>query len=133
MITISALIIICACTGDSKDVALMEIDFEWQPIDRGSRDNPEIKLTGVPEGTKRFLVSLVDLYVTGFDHGSGFADNDGTGVIARGAAKGSYGGPDPPWPTMKNKYEITVRALNANGDVIGIGKKAKVFLHGGGQ
>ena len=50
----------------------MTVFFEWQQIDKGSQENPETRLTGVPEGTKRFLVSLVDLNLKGFDHGSGY-------------------------------------------------------------
>ena len=107
----------------------MDVDFEWQQIDKGAQDNPEIRLTGVPPGTTRFLVSLVDLNLEGFDHGSGFADNDGTGIIARGAVKGSYNGPDPPFPSVKHTYEITVKAYDANGRVIGIGRNARQFLY----
>jgi phosphatidylethanolamine-binding protein (PEBP) family uncharacterized protein len=121
-------IIICSCTGEPKNVARMDIDFEWQRIDKASQENPEIRLTGVPEDTRKFLVSLVDLDLKGFDHGSGFVDNDGSGIIARGSTKGSYNGPDPPFPDMKHNYEITVTAYDAAGNVIGIGKKAKVFL-----
>ena len=36
----------------------MTVDFEWQQIDKGSQENPEIRMTGIPEGIKRFLVSL---------------------------------------------------------------------------
>ena len=117
-----------SCTNESKNAAVMGVDFEWQQIDKGSSDNPEIRLTGVPEGTARFLVSLVDLDLKGFDHGSGFVDNDGSGFIARGATKGSYGGPDPPFSTVKHTYEITVTAYDATGKVIGIGKKAQPFV-----
>lgn len=106
----------------------MTVDFEWQRMDKGSQDNPEIRLIGMPEGTQRFLVSLVDLNLKGFDHGSGYADNDGSGIIARGAVKGSYNGPDPPFSDMKHSYEISVQALDDKGNVIGFGKSAKVFL-----
>jgi len=109
----------------------MSVDFEWQPIDKGSQENPEIRITAVPENTKRFFVGLVDLNNKGFDHGGGFVDNDGSGIIARGAARGNYNGPDPPFPNMKHDYEITVKAYNEKRAVIGIGKKAKRFLHGG--
>jgi len=121
-------ITICSCTGEPQNAAQMDIDFQWQQIDKGSQENPEIRLTGIPEGTKRFLVSLVDLNLKGFDHGSGFVDNDGSGIIKRGATKGSYNGPDPPFPSVKHNYEITVTAYDAAGNVIAIGKKAKVFL-----
>lgn len=67
----------------------MGVDFEWQQIDKGAQENPEIRLIGVPDGTKRFLVSLVDLNLNGFDHGSGFVDNVASGIIARGTVKGS--------------------------------------------
>ena len=121
-------IILCACTDESKNAALIDVNFEWQQIDKGAQENPEIRLTGIPPGTKRFLVSLVDLNLKGFDHGSGYAENDGSGIIARGAVKGSYNGPDPPFPSVKHRYEITVEALDDKGIVIGIGKMAKVFL-----
>lgn len=119
---------LCSCTNDSKHATVIDIDFDWQQIDKGAQENPEIRMTGVPPGTKRFLVSLVDLNLNGFDHGSGYTENDGTGIIARGAVKGSYNGPDPPFPSVKHSYEITVKALDEKGTVIGIGKKAKVFL-----
>lgn len=122
------LLIFCACTNDYKNAAQMTVDFEWQQIDKGSQENPEIRLTGIPEGTKRFLVSLVDLNLKGFDHGSGYTDNDGSGIIARGSVKGSYNGPDPPFPDMKHSYEISVKALDDKANVIGFGKNAKVFL-----
>jgi len=129
LVVVLQMLIICSCKTESQDVAVMNIDFEWQPIDKASQENPEVRLTGVPEGTKHFLVKLVDLNVRGFDHGSGFVDNDGSGIIARGASKGTYNGPDPPFPDMKHNYEITVKAYDENGNVIGIGKKAKIFLH----
>ena len=43
--------------------------------------------------------------------------------------KGSYNGPDPPFPSVKHTYEITVKAYDADGKVIGVGRKAKVFLY----
>ncbi len=119
---------LCACTNDYKNATQMAVAFEWQQIDKGSQENPEIRLTGVPESTKRFLVSLVDLNLKGFDHGSGYVDNDGSGIITRGTVKGSYNGPDPPFPDMKHSYEISVKALDDKGNVIGFGKNAKVFL-----
>jgi len=42
--------------------------------------------------------------------------------------KGHYNGPDPPFPSVKHRYEITVKALDEKGTVIGIGRNAKVFL-----
>jgi phosphatidylethanolamine-binding protein (PEBP) family uncharacterized protein len=126
--TTLTLLTLFSCTNESKNAAQMGVDFEWQQIDKGAQENPAIRLLGVPDGTKRFLVSLVDLNLNGFDHGSGYVDNDGSGIIARGTVKGSYNGPDPPYPNLKHSYEITVKALDEKGTVIGIGKKAKIFL-----
>jgi phosphatidylethanolamine-binding protein (PEBP) family uncharacterized protein len=125
----AALLLNWACAGEPENVVELGVDFKWQQNDKGSQDNPEIRLTGVPAGTTRFLVSLVDLNLKGFDHGSGYVDNDGSGIIARGAVKGSYNGPDPPFPSVKHTYEITVTAYDADGRIIGKGKKAKVFVY----
>ena len=120
----------CSCTDKHKDAIVMGVDFEWQPIDNGSRDNPKILLTNVPEGTKRFFVSLIDLNIKTYDHGGGYVDNDGSGTIQRGAIEGNYYGPAPWLPDMIHDYEITVEAYDKNDKVIGIGKKVRKFLYG---
>ncbi|MDM8556331.1 YbhB/YbcL family Raf kinase inhibitor-like protein [Desulfococcaceae bacterium HSG7] len=122
-----SILTICSCKNGNRNVAEIGVDFNWQLIDDGSQKNPEIRLSGVPEGTTRFFVGLVDLNNKGFDHGGGFVDNDGTGVIGRGATKGNYNGPNPPFPNMIHNYEITVEAFDKKGTVIGIGRKAKKF------
>lgn len=108
----------------------MGVDFKWQPIDYGSQENPEIKLTSVPEGTKRFFVGLVDLNISTYDHGGGFVDNDGSGIIARGTIKGNYNGPAPWLPDMVHDYEITVKAYDEDEKMIGMGKKVETFTFG---
>lgn len=125
-----SILIILSCTNESNNAAVMGVEFEWQPIDFGSQENPEIQLTGVPEGTKRFFVGLVDLNVSTYDHGGGFVVNDQSGLIARGAVKGNYNGPAPWLPDMVHDYEITVKAYDGKGKVIGVGKKVKTFLFG---
>lgn len=122
--------IIFSCTNESEGVVVMGVEFEWQPIDFGSQKNPQIKLTGVPEGTKRFFVGLVDLDISTYDHGGGFVDNDDSGIIARGTIKGNYNGPAPWLPGMIHDYEITVKAYDENSRVIGVGKKVEKFLFG---
>ena len=128
-VTVS-LIVLCCCTDDARDVASMGVEFKWQPIDYAAQENPEIKLTGVPEGTKRFFVGLVDLNVSTYDHGGGFVDNDGSGFIARGTIQGNYNGPAPWLPDMIHDYEITVKAYDVDERVIGVGKKVEKFTFG---
>ncbi len=125
-----SILIILSCTNESKNAAVMGVEFEWQPVDFGSQENPQIKLTGVPEGTKRFFVGLVDLNVSTYDHGGGFVDNDESGLIARGTIKGNYNGPAPWLPDMIHDYEITVKAYDENDKVIGVGKRVEKFLFG---
>ena len=130
ILAIVPLLIGVSCTNESQDAAVMGVEFEWQPTDFGSSENPEIRLTGVPEGTQRFFVGLVDLNVSTYDHGGGFADNDGSGSIARGSINGNYSGPAPWLPGMVHDYEITVKAYDNNGKMIGIGKDVRRFLFG---
>ena len=120
----------CFCADKHKDAIVMDVDFEWQPIDYGSSDNPKILLANVPEGTKRFFVSLVDLNITTYDHGGGYVDSNGSGIISRGSIKGNYNGLAPWLPDMIHNYEITVKAYDENDRIIGIGKKVRKFLYG---
>lgn len=122
--------IICSCANETENIAEMGVDFEWQRTDFGSTENPEIRLTGVPEGTKRFFVGLVDLDISTYDHGGGFVDNDRTAHIARGTVKGNYNGPAPWLPDMIHDYEITVKAYDEDEKLIGVGKNVKKFTFG---
>ena len=122
-----SVLMVCSCTDNYRDAAVIGVEFNWQLKDKASQENPEIHLTGVPQGTVRFYVGLVDLDLKGFDHGGGFVENDNSGIIARGATKGSYNGPDPPFRNMIHDYEITVKEYDENGKVIGFGKMAKKF------
>ena len=125
-----SILILCSCTNESESLAVIGVEFEWQPTDYGSQENPQVQLTGVPEGTRRFFVGLVDLNISTYDHGGGFVDNEGSGIIARGTVKGNYNGPAPWLPDMIHDYEITVKAYDENGKVIGVGKTVKKFLFG---
>ena len=124
LIPVLLLIIVCSCSKTPENIAEMEVDFTWEYNDYGSQDNPEIHLKGVPGGTKRFFVGLQDLDFPGYNHGGGYAVNDGSGIIQRGAAKGTYNGPAPWKPDMIHLYEITVEAYDENSNIIGKGKKA---------
>lgn len=121
-------LIVSGCSSEtvSPDAVVLDVDFNWTEKDRGSTENPEIRVSGIPQGTKRFFVELVDLDNPGFSHGGGFAENDGSGIIRRGSIEGHYGGPSPP-PPIIHRYEITVKAIDINGTIVGIGKKTKAF------
>jgi len=108
-----------------QDVAALDVDFSWEPEHRCSGKSPEIRVAGVPEGTRLLKVTLVDLDVTFWNHGGGTVNNDGSGVIPAGALKSGYNGPCP--PSGSHRYEFTVDAVDEQGRTIGTGKKMKKF------
>jgi len=110
-----------SCTTDPADLATIGVDFDWQPIDYSSSENPEIRLSHV---------KLIDLDVKTYDHGGGFVENDGTGIISRGSVKGTFNGPAPWFEDMVHDYQITVTAYNGNDSKIGIGKCVRKYTHG---
>ncbi len=76
-VIVLSILIMISCKNDPTDIAVMGVEFQWLPIDHSSHKNPEILLTDVPEGTKRFLVSLVDLDLKSYNHGDGFVEGGG--------------------------------------------------------
>jgi phosphatidylethanolamine-binding protein (PEBP) family uncharacterized protein len=107
------------CGQRYKDAVPLEVDFQWNPPCTSLFISPEIRISGTPEGTQRFLVSLTDLDLPGFDHGSGFATYTGGEVIKAGAVEGAYRGPSPPYGSV-HRYEIQVEARNAENKTIAI-------------
>lgn len=111
----------------AADAVKLIVDFSWKNTKRCSDVSPEIKVTGFPESTKSFKVSLKDLDTISpdpFYHGGGTVANDGSGVIAAGSLK-YYKGPCPQFGI--HRYVFTVKAVDAGGRTIGIGKKMNKF------
>lgn len=120
------IVVVAACEKRSKDVAEMGVSFEWNPPETRRNQNPEIHLTGVPEATHRFSVELVDLDLKTFNHGGGNYPYTGSSIIPAGELDGFYQGPSPP-PGIFHQYQFTVKALNADGVVIGEGKHTRQY------
>ena len=120
----------CASNPDQieipKDAAEMTVDFSWQGIDACTHDSPEIRVSGIPEGTADLRVRLKSISVPAWNHGGGKVAHDGSGVIAAGALKLGYNGPCPP-PKQRHKYEFSVMAVDADGVIIGFGKARQYF------
>jgi phosphatidylethanolamine-binding protein (PEBP) family uncharacterized protein len=111
----------------AADVAKLVVDFSWEQTEMCSSVSPEIKVAGFPESTKSFKVTLRDLDTISpdpFYHGGGTVANDGSGVIAAGSLK-YYKGPCP--QIGIHRYVFTVKAVDADGRIIGIGKQMKKF------
>ena len=117
------LLVFWGCEKVSPDIVNFELDFTWGTVPGENRKNPEIKLHGVPTGTTKLQVQLVDLDVSFADHGLEETINYTNDNVIPPGALSNYIGPSP--PPGGHLYEFTVKALDKNGVVIGIGKKAK--------
>jgi hypothetical protein len=111
------------CSNVSPDAVDLEVDFSWQDMTACGWGNPEIIIGGLPENTKALAVSMYD-HVYFYDHGKVTIPYDGSGIIKMGVLK-EIQGPCP--PDVPGRYKITVKALDANNVVIGIGSKKRYF------
>jgi phosphatidylethanolamine-binding protein (PEBP) family uncharacterized protein len=123
-IAISFLVFGCLGPKVSPNAVKLGVDFNFDPSHKCSSTSPEIRVSNIPPGTKKFSVTLVDHDVPTWNHGGGTVANDGSGVIPEGALKG-YNGPCP--PTGSHRYEFSVKAIDAQGVVIGMGEKAQQY------
>jgi len=120
-------LVLGACVGEkvSPNAVALGVDFSWENTKKCTSVSPAIRVSGVPDGTKSFKVRLVDLDKTSWNHGGGTVANDGSGVIPAGALKSGYNGPCP--PSGSHRYKFIVKALDAQGVVIGEGSNVKSF------
>lgn len=85
--------------------------------------SPEIRLAGVPQGTRTLRYSVTDLNVPSFYHGSGDLPYSGTPVLPAGAFR-DYHGPCPPMGRVHH-YRIRIQALDVNGRILAQGELTK--------
>jgi len=124
------LIIVCICFSaygcEKKDpnAVALSVDFTWEGYPNCDMGLPQMSIGGIPESTKFLIISMYD-HEFGFDHGEVKIQYAGSGTITRGSYK-EITGPCPP-PNSQGRYEITVKALDANDTVVGMGSKARYF------
>ena len=109
-----------------KNAAKMKVDFSWEGIEPCTHDSPEIRVTGIPDATKRLLVKLKNTSDPAWNQGGGDIEHDGSGLIPANALDIGYNGPCPP-PGQRQKYEIQVMAVDAEKTIIGFGKARQSF------
>ena len=86
--------------------------FRWCP-----QASPAFSLRGVPKGTAKINLTMMDLDVPSFQHGGGDVAYSGQNSIPCGAlSKATYSGPNP--PSGSHTYRWTIKALNAGGGVL---------------
>lgn len=122
--------ILCAnCSNEKPDpnISKINIDFNW-PNDSKCFDkrSPAITLKEIPENTKSFSVTLYDRS-NRVDHGGGTVHYEGKNIIPEGAVTGTYEGPCPIGWGASPDLDLTVKALDESGKMLGIGKKIKTY------
>jgi len=120
-------LVLGACVGEkvSPTAVALGVDFSWENTQRCTSVSPAIRVSGVPGAAKSFRVRLIDLDKTSWNHGGGTVAHDGSGLIPAGALKSGYNGPCP--PSGSHRYKFIVKALDAEGVVIGEGSHVKSF------
>ncbi|MBW2250643.1 MAG: hypothetical protein JRF60_08430 [Deltaproteobacteria bacterium] len=114
---------VTSCKNVSPDAVELSVDFTWEGLVPCGWGNPEISVKGVPENTKFLKVHMYD-HVYFYDHGEVNVAYNGSNIIAKGSLKEIYG-PCP--PDVPGRYKITVKAIDGNEVVIGIGSKERYF------
>ena len=114
------------CSEDYSNLPQMSVDFKWPEAWTGEETSPELILGNVPDHTKSFSINMYDLDHR-YTHGGGTYAYNGSNLIPEGSLK-EYEGPYPPFGSNP-RYEISVKALDENGKVIGFGKKMRRYSH----
>jgi hypothetical protein len=98
--------------SNSSNASAFSFSFEWGDIPYCTSGNPNIvnnpnfKLSGVPQGAAKIEFHLRDNNVPGYDHGGGSVAYSGGGSVASGAFK--YKSPCPPDGTHTYTWTATV-------------------------
>lgn len=107
----------------------MSVDWTWKAAHRCNNTSPALTVNNLPAGTASLAIQMNDLDFQNKDHGGGSVPHAGgsTAAIAEGALK-SYLGPCPNnFNSFGHSYQITVRALAADGSEQGRATKSKDF------
>ncbi len=124
------LLLLCLLSLSAGANANLAVDWEWKKDHLCNNTSPALTVSGIPEGTKALAVQMNDLDFQNKDHGGGSVAHAGgaTATIASGELKGNYLGPCPNnFNSFGHAYQITVRALGADGAELAMTTKAKDF------
>lgn len=130
MVKAILLILLCiyfslyGCENKDPNAVELSVDFSWDGYTACDMGLPQMSIGNLPENTKILEISMYD-HKFGFDHGKVHIEYNGSGDIAKGSYK-DIKGPCPP-PNDPGRYRITVKALDANNVVMGIGRKERYF------
>jgi hypothetical protein len=121
-VLIIALIFLVSCSKVSPDAVELGVDFSWEGFSPcGVGNHPEIRVNGIPDGTKTLVVKLHD---HGLSHGKQSLPYDGSGIIKQGTLDKI----ESPCPIGDpGHYEYKIEALNENKVIIGIGSRVRYY------
>ena len=114
----------CATEKVAPNAGTMGVEYSWKGIANCSNISPAIKVTGFPKETKSFSVRMSDLNDSMVTHGGGTILNDGSGMIPSGAFDDYRG---PCLQGSSHRFQFLVKALDAQGTVIGEGRAVQTF------
>jgi len=123
LLMVALTLCVLGCEKVSPDAVELSVDFSWEGMEPCGWGNPEIRFSDVPEPTKYIKVHMYD-HVYSYDHGKATVPYTKNGIIERGRLK-EIQGPCP--PAHPGRYKITIKAIDENEVVIGIGSKERYF------
>ena len=123
LLVIGLLFFISGCEKVSDSAVELSVDFTWEGLERCLWGNPEIHVSGVPEKTKMLIISMYD-HNYSHDHGKVSIPYTGELMFEMNKFRDLQG----PCPAgSPGRYEITIKALDKDKVVIGIGSKERLF------
>jgi hypothetical protein len=108
------------------DAAKLMVDFTWEGLKRCGWGNPEIHIDGVPDLAKFLKISMYD-HAYSHDHGTVIMPYAGEKTIPLNRFP-KIQGPCPVY--SPGRYEITIKALDVNKTVVGVGSRERPFPEG---
>jgi phosphatidylethanolamine-binding protein (PEBP) family uncharacterized protein len=122
VVMLAALVAGCASGVDTSTLPRMGMDFGFAAKHKCQGVSPEIRLSGVPAGVKKYDVRMVDLDAPAFNHWN--ETLPATGPIIREGAGKAYVGPCPPSGT--HRYQIAVTGRDDKNQPVAYGDKTVV-------
>lgn len=117
LMIVSAGVLLSACQSVpmAENAVQIEVEFHWTAQSGCRPVSPPITLSNVPQQTAYLDIRMKDLNVPSYNHGGGKVAYEGQSEIPEGALS-TYKGPCP--PAGSHNYQISVNALNAEGNLI---------------
>ena len=125
LLLVGLIFFVSNCEKVSPDAVELSVQFSWDGFLLCGWGNPGIQIDNIPERTKFFKVNMYD-HEFSYNHGTIEVPYTGSGNIEVNKYKKMMA-PCPPGGGSPGRYEITVKAVDEEDVVIGIGSKERLF------